>query len=240
MHFIMPEQTNYTIFPLGDAAVTVDFGNNIDEAINQRVLSLFHLLKNNFIPGIIELVPAYSSLTIYYDMLAVRKNNPQHSSAYDALKEKIGEKLQKPIEQPDILSLLIKIPVCYDEEFAPDIDELVTTKNITVDELIRIHTSKTYSVYMLGFLPGFTYMGKVDDEISMPRKINPRQRVEAGSVGIAGHQTGIYPLPSPGGWQIIGRTPMKLFDANIDELTLLKPGNHVQFYSISKDEFNSY
>ena len=93
---------------------------------------------------------------------------------------------------------------------------------------------------MLGFLPGFSYMGKVDDEIAIPRKINPRQRVEAGSVGIAGHQTGIYPLASPGGWQIIGRTPIKLFDAANNELTLLKPGDTVQFYSIGKDEFNSY
>jgi inhibitor of KinA len=236
----MPQQTNYTIFPLGDAAVTIDFGNTIDEAINKHVLSLFHLLKTNFMPGIIELVPAYSSLTIYYDMLTVKKNNPQHSSAHDAMKEKIAEKLQEPIEEQASLSLLIKVPVCYDKVFAPDTDELIATKNITVDELIRLHTSKTYSVYMLGFLPGFTYMGKLDDEIAMPRKINPRQHVEAGSVGIAGHQTGIYPLPSPGGWQIIGRTPMKLFDANRDELTPLKPGDQVQFYSISKDEFNSY
>jgi len=236
----MPEQANYTIFPLGDTAVTIDFGNSIDEVINQEVLSLFHSLKENFIPGIIELVPAYSSLTIYYDMLTVRKNNPQYKSAYDAMKEKIAERLLEPIGESGILSHSVKIPVCYDKEFAPDIDELTASKNITVDELIRIHTSKTYSVYMLGFLPGFTYMGKVDDEIAMPRKVNPRQRVEAGSVGIAGYQTGIYPLPSPGGWQIIGRTPARLFNANTDELTLLKPGDKVQFYSIGKDEFNSY
>jgi inhibitor of KinA len=236
----MPEQAEYTIFPLGDTAVTIDFGNSIDEAINQDVLSLFHSLKKNFIPGIIELVPAYSSLTVYYDMLVVRKNNPQYKSAYDALKETIEAKLLEPPVHPDISSQSVKIPVCYDQEFAPDTEELTTAKNISVDDLIRIHTSKTYSVYMLGFLPGFTYMGKVDDEIAIPRKVNPRYRVEAGSVGIAGHQTGIYPLPSPGGWQIIGRTPVSLFNAGTQELTLLKPGDKVQFYSISKDEFNSY
>src|SRR5260221_7840230 len=187
----MPEQANCTIFPLGDTAVTIDFGNSIDEVINQEVLSLFHSLKKKFVPGIIELVPAYSSLTIYYDMLTVRKNNPQYNSAYDALKEKIGEKLLEPAGQSGVLSQSVQIPVCYDKEFAPDIDELTAAKNITTDELIRIHTSKTYSVYMLGFLPGFTYMGKVGDEIAMPRKVNPRQRVEAGRVGIAGYQTGI-------------------------------------------------
>ena len=236
----MPEKANYTIFPLGDTAVTIDFGNSMDEVINQEVLSLFHSLKENFMPGIIELVPAYSSLTIYYEMLTVRKNNPRYKTAYDALKEKIVEKLAEPIAELPVLSQSVKIPVCYDKTFAPDLDELTATKNITIDELIRIHTSKTYSVYMLGFLPGFTYMGKVDDEIAMPRKVNPRQRVEAGSVGIAGYQTGIYPLPSPGGWQIIGRTPVRLFNANTDELTLLKPGDKVRFYSITKDEFNSY
>ena len=240
MLLVMPGQANYTIFPLGDAAVTIDFGNSIDEAINQKVLSLFHSLKENFMPGITELVPAYSSLTIYYDMLTVKKNNPQYINGFDVLKERIDKRLQEPIENKGLSSQLIKIPVCYDKGFAPDTDELTATKNITADDLIRIHTTGIYTVYMLGFLPGFTYMGKIDDEIAMPRKVNPRQRVEGGSVGIAGHQTGIYPLASPGGWQIIGRTPILLFNADTDGLTLLKPGDKVRFYSISKDEFNSY
>jgi inhibitor of KinA len=236
----MPAQPAYTIFPLGDCALTIDFGNNIDEVINRKVLALFHSLKENPFEGIIEAVPAYSSVTIYYDMLHAVKNNPHHKTTYEVMAERTEKRLQEPIPENNLLSQLLKIPVCYHKKFALDMDELAAAKKISSDEIIQIHTSKVYSVYMLGFLPGFSYMGKVDDEIAMPRKINPRQRVEAGSVGIAGYQTGIYPLASPGGWQIIGRSPVKLFDPNNKELTLLKPGDRVQFYSINQDEFNSY
>ncbi|MGC4035484.1 MAG: 5-oxoprolinase subunit PxpB [Chitinophagaceae bacterium] len=236
----MPEQANYTIFPLGDTALTIDFGNSIDEAINQKVLALFHALKENNLPGIIELVPAYSSLAVYYDIATIKKNYPAFSTAYEALKDQLERRLTQPVENKNLSSQLIKIPVCYDKEFALDIDELMAVKKISSEELIESHTSAIYTVYMLGFLPGFTYMGKIEDKIAMARKTNPRQRVEGGSVGIAGIQTGIYPLPCPGGWQIIGRTPIQLFNANTTSLTLLKPGDKVQFYSISKDEFNSY
>ncbi|MES1216344.1 MAG: 5-oxoprolinase subunit PxpB [Bacteroidota bacterium] len=236
----MPGQPAYTIFPLGDNALTIDFGNSIDEAINQKVLALFHSLKENPFADIIEVVPAYSSLTIYYDMLLSGKCKPNQGTAYDEMKERTEKRLQQSLPENNLPSQFLKIPVCYDKEFALDIDELAAFRNITPEEIIQIHTSKVYTVYMLGFLPGFSYMGKVVDEISMPRKINPRQKVEAGSVGIAGQQTGIYPLASPGGWQIIGRTPVKLFDTDNKDLTLLKPGDTVQFYSISKDEFNSY
>jgi inhibitor of KinA len=240
MLLAMPQLPDYTIFPLGDAALTIDFGNCIDESINRKVLGLFHSLNKNPVAGIIELVPAYSSLTIYYDVLLLKKNQPVYKTAYDCLSEMIRERSQQSITEQLPSLEAIKIPVCYDAEFAWDMGELTKTKNISAEEVIRIHTSKEYIVYMLGFLPGFTYMAKVDDEIAMPRRINPRINVEAGSVGIAGQQTGIYPLPSPGGWQIIGRTPLRLFNADSDSFTLLKPGNKVQFYSISKDEFNSY
>ncbi|MBS1609952.1 MAG: 5-oxoprolinase subunit PxpB [Bacteroidetes bacterium] len=236
----MTQLPDYTIFPLGDAALTIDFGNSIDEAINHKVVGLFHSLKQNFLPGIIELVPAYSSLTVYYDVLEVKKNSPQYQTAFEALSNQLPEKLKEPISNTIINDELIRIPVCYDPEFALDMGELTATKKINAEEVIRIHTAQEYTVYMLGFLPGFTYMAKVDDAISIPRKVTPRINVEAGSVGIAGYQTGIYPLPSPGGWQIIGRTPLRLFNAGSESFTLLKPGNKVQFYSISKDEFNSY
>jgi inhibitor of KinA len=240
MLLAMAQLLHYTIFPLGDAAATIDFGNVIDESINSYVLALFHSLNENHIPGITELSPAYSSLTVYYDIMTVRKRYPLYKSAFDSIKEIITEKLAEPVKDAAFKREFVKIPVCYDAEFALDAEELGKTKNINMDDLIRIHTAKTYTVYMLGFLPGFTYMGKLDNEISMPRKVNPRPRVEAGSVGIAGQQTGIYPLPSPGGWQIIGRTPLRLFNADNNDFTLLKPGDQVQFYSISKDEFNSY
>lgn len=236
----MDNLPDYTIFPLGDTALTIDFGNSIDDSINHKVLALFHSIKQNRLPGIIELVPAYSSLTVYYDVLQTKKIYPQYKTAFDALSVTLAGKLKEPLSDTIINEELIRIPVCYDPEFALDMEELVKAKNISAEDIIRIHTSKLYTVYMLGFLPGFTYMAKVDDSISIPRKPVPRIKVEAGSVGIAGLQTGVYPLASPGGWQIIGRTPLRLFNAGSESFTLLKPGNKVQFYSISKDEFNSY
>lgn len=236
----MQLSTDYSIFPLGDAALTIDFGNTIDEIINHKVLALFHLLKENPPKGVIECVPAYSTLTVYYDVWIVRKYNPQYTTAFEAVADQLEQQLAQPIEDLQLQSQHHRIPVCYDPAFALDMDAMVTAKNISVEDIVRIHSSKTYTVYMLGFLPGFTYMGKVDDAITMPRKINPRPGVEAGSVGIAGNQTGIYPLVSPGGWQLIGRTPLKLFKPDSNDFTLLKPGDTVQFYSISKDEFDSY
>ena len=203
----------YRIFPLGDAAITIDFGNCIDETINKEVIARFNQLRQQPLPGMIEAVPAYSSLTVYYDVIALKKKIPLHQTVYEWMKQQLEERLQQPFQQNQIKERLLNIPVCYDEEFAGDIQHLATTKNISVDEVIQIHTAKPYKVYMLGFLPGFAYMGEVDEKISMPRKPQP-VNIAAGSVGIAGKQTGIYPLASPGGWQIIGRTPLILFKAS--------------------------
>jgi inhibitor of KinA len=151
--------------------------------------------------------------------------------------------LQEKLEQPSTINneetRLITIPVCYEAEFAPDIEALATQKNIAVEEVIRIHSSGEYRVYMLGFLPGFCYLGEVDERIVVSRKPQP-QTVVAGSVGIAGKQTGIYPMASPGGWQIIGRTPLKLFDAQKEQPALLMAGDRIRFTSITKNEFASY
>lgn len=229
----------YRIFPLGDSAITIDFGNVIDAAINSKVLALFHQLRLDPLPGMIEAVPAYSSLTVYYDVFGVSKTGTTGKSVYEFISGQLDERLKQPLKEDDKATELIKIPVCYEQEFAPDIEYLAREKNISVNEVIQIHSSKQYRVYMLGFLPGFSYMGEVDEKIAIPRKLQP-ETVAAGSVGIAGRQTGIYPLVSPGGWQIIGRTPLKLFDAEKEEPTLLKEGNRVQFISISKNEFEDY
>jgi inhibitor of KinA len=236
----MPELPDHTVFPLGDSALTIDFGNRMDEAVNRKVLALFRSLQERPLKGVIEAVPAYSSITLYYDMVSAVKLHPGSKTAFEIMAEKMEQRLQEPITEDNSVSTLLKIPVCYQGKYGLDIEQLAATRNILPEDVIRIHTAKTYTVYMLGFLPGFSYMGNVDDDIAMPRRTNPRPRVEAGSVGIAGHQTGIYPLASPGGWQIIGRTPAKLFDSEKKELTLLKPGDRVQFYSISTDEFNSH
>ena len=226
----------YRIFPLGDAAITVDFGNCIDETMNKEVIARFNQLQQQPLPGMTEAVPAYSSLTVYYDMMAIKKKIPLHQTVYEWMQQQLEERLEQPVQQDQTTGRLLNIPICYDQEFAWDIQQLAETKNISIDEVIQIHTAKQYKVYMLGFLPGFAYMGEVDEKIAMPRKPHP-VNIVAGSVGIAGKQTGIYPLSSPGGWQIIGRTPLKLFDPASDNPTLLKTGDIVQFYSISKIEF---
>jgi inhibitor of KinA len=235
----MPGSPRHSIFPISDSALTIDFGNIIDESINQQVLYLFRQLQQNPIAGMIEAVPAYSSLTIYYDLFQLRKSIPAGTTVYDWISARLQEKLEQPSIINNEETRLITIPVCYEPEFAPDIEALSRQKNIAVEEVIRIHSSGEYRVYMLGFLPGFCYLGEVDERIVVSRKPQP-QPVAAGSVGIAGRQTGIYPMASPGGWQIIGRTPLKLFDAQKEQPALLMAGDRIQFTSITKNEFASY
>jgi inhibitor of KinA len=227
---------SYQIFPLGDTAITVEFGNCIDEQINQMVIPLFHQWKQRPLPGMTELAPAYSSVTVYFDLLKVKKQ-AGNISAYEWMKQQVEQRLgERNLYAQETPGKPIRIPVCYEKEFAPDIFRLAELNNISSEEVVALHTAKTYRVYMLGFLPGFPYMGMVDKKIAMPRKAQPIA-VSAGSVGIAGTQTGIYPFDSPGGWQIIGRTPLKLFDAERDGPVLAQPGDYVQFFSISKKEY---
>lgn len=226
----------YKIFPLGDTALVVDFGNVIDEKLNKIVHSLFIQLKNNPIDGIIETVPGYSSLTIYYDVLAIKQKLKKQTTVFEWINENVESFLYRHRKKIEIKEALVKVPVCYEEAFAPDLNFIAEQNKISTEEIIHLHTSTTYRIYMLGFLPGFAYMGQVDEKIACPRKPQPAF-VEAGSVGIAGKQTGIYPLRSPGGWQIIGRTPLRLFDKDKEEPTFFKPGDTVQFYSITREEF---
>ncbi|MEO7983066.1 MAG: 5-oxoprolinase subunit PxpB [Bacteroidota bacterium] len=226
----------YHIFPLGDSAITIDFGNCIDADINREVIARFNQLKEQPFPGMIEAVPAYSSLTIHYDMPALKKKATNGHTIFEWVQQQLLERLQEPIEHKTLPERLVKIPVCYAHEFALDIRQLAAEKKISTEEVIRLHTAKNYKVYMLGFLPGFSYMGEVDERIAMARKPQPINIV-SGSVGIAGRQTGIYPLSSPGGWQIIGRTPLRLFDVQNPQPSLLVAGDTVQFYSITKNDF---
>ena len=232
----MDQLPAYKITSLGETALIIDFGNTIDESINKLVHSLFYQIQNDPIPGMIEAVPGYSSLTIYYDILYIRNTLNKQITAF----EWISESLKKFIPKENIVTgdpqILIKVPVCYEIEYAPDLGFIASENKISPDEVIYLHTSTTYHIYMLGFLPGFAYMGMVDEKISSSRKQKP-VFVEAGSIGIAGKQTGIYPFRSQGGWQIIGRTPLKLFDKEKINPVLFKAGDKVQFYSITKDEF---
>jgi len=237
----MPEeQKSYTIYPLGETALTLDFGNVIAAAINKRVLALFEKLRALKLPFLLDIVPAYASLTIYYDVVQVQQLvhddlTPAH--AMEVLLENTLASLEVENYQA---SRLVNVPVCYSDTYAPDLQALASVKAMTTEEVVALHTAQTYRVYMIDFVPGFAYMGEVNKKIAMPRRDQPRLRVEAGSVGIAGRQTGLYPFITPGGWQIIGRTPLKLFDPHQKEPTLLQPGDEVQFYSITEDEFESY
>jgi inhibitor of KinA len=229
----------YRIYSLGDSAITIDFGNVIDESINKKVLALFQRLQKHPLPGMIEAVPAYSSLSVFYDVIKLRKNISPNITVREWMQEMVNKFMQQNIESELESSVVMKIPVCYDEEFGIDLRQIAEEKKLSREEIIRLHCGKQYRVFMLGFLPGFPYMGEVDEKIAMPRKSQPRP-VVAGNVAIAGRQTGIYPLASPGGWSVIGRTPLKLFDSQKEKPTLLNAGDTVEFYAISKEKFLTY
>ena len=224
----------YTISPLNETALLVSFENSIDEAINEKVIALQQAFAKNNFKGYIETVPAYTSLAIFYDVAIVKRNYSHAATAFDAVK-KITKQLLTQIDVSIINEkTIIAIPVYYNGE---DLDNVALQHNISAEEVITIHTSKPYRVFMIGFLPGFAYMGKIDERIATPRLVTPRTNVKPGSVGIAGFQTGIYPLQSPGGWQIIGHTPIKIFDVVKNNPCLLQAGDRVQFITISKEEF---
>ncbi|HYH15426.1 MAG TPA: 5-oxoprolinase subunit PxpB, partial [Flavisolibacter sp.] len=233
-------QKPYTIYPLGDTAITLDFGSVIDTATNKQVLKLFQKLKQLSLPFISDVVPAYASLTVYYDVVKVRQHIDGDTTAAKAIEALVERTYASLIENVNERTQYIRVPVCYSTNYAPDINALANAKGLTIEQVIQLHVSQTYRVYMIGFMPGFAYMGEVSEQLAIPRKAQPCLHVEAGSVGIAGRQTGIYPQASPGGWQIIGRTPLTLFDPHLKTPALFKPGDEVQFYSITEDEFKSY
>ena len=226
------------IFPLGDAAAIIDFGNQISAETNDRVLSLAKYFDKNPFAGFVEIIPAYSSLTVFYDVFKVRRNNRNFETGFDFVYAEIEKALLETSENEQTGMRLIEIPVCFDTEFAPDLDFIAAEKNLSPEEIIEIFLAETYRVFMLGFLPGFAYLGEVAEKIAVPRKQSPRLQVAAGSVGIAGRQTGIYSLASPGGWQIIGRTPLEMFNHENQPPTRLQAGDTVRFYRIGKIDFH--
>ena len=225
----------YNIFPLGDGAVTIDLGNIISEALNNKVLAMQHWLLAHPFTGQLDIVIAYSSLTVFYDPYTV--SNFYHPAGL--VSGYVSEILLQAYRQSGEHTLsneeTAHIPVCYDPPFSPDLRSLAHDKQMDAEEIIRLHTETTYRVYTIGFLPGFSYMATVHESLVTPRKPVPVP-VAAGSIGIAGAQTGIYSLNSPGGWHIIGRTPLKQFDPGSPSLVTLRVGNIVRFYRISTTE----
>lgn len=226
---------------MSDRAAVIDLGNTISEALSRRVLAMQQWLRQNAFPGLRDLVPAYSSLTVLYDPMAVSGQFPvreEGQTVFDMVKQKLEDAWRHASDNAVAGGRDILLPVCYDPVFGPDLEEMASQKKMSAQELIQLHCGMPYRVYMLGFLPGFAYMGTVDERLIMPRRTRPRG-VLAGSVGIAGWQTGIYPFDSPGGWQIIGRTPVRLFNPENDPPALLAAGDVVRFCPISIEEFRS-
>jgi KipI family sensor histidine kinase inhibitor len=212
---------------MGDRSVLVELGDDISPLVNQQVCNLFVGLDQQPIEGVLELVPGYRSLLVVYDPLQVN---------VEKLQNKIDETLSQLDTSRPPAPRTVEIPVVYGEEYGPDLEWVADFQKISPEEVIRLHTQPVYRVYMIGFMPGYPYLGEVPDELVTPRRDTPRTHVPQGSVAIAQKQTGIYPVESPGGWQLIGRTPVNLFDPGKESPSLLEMGDQVKFYAISKEE----
>jgi inhibitor of KinA len=219
------------IYNIHDQAITIEFAQEISEATNMQVIALQHAIESSPFIGFIECVPAYGSLTVYF-------NEHVSASGVRSLLSDLSAKVSN-------ISLAtegkqISIPVCYDPSLGTDLPWVSSHLNLSLEEIISLHTSVVYRVYMIGFIPGFPYMGTLPEQLEVPRKQTPSMKIPAGSVAIAGKQTGIYPAEVPGGWQVIGRTPLRMFDPTKSPYSFLNAGDIVQFKPITLETFNQY
>ena len=220
---------HFRLLPLGDAALTVEFGHEIDPAVNERVIAFAETVRTQRWEGVLDVVPTYRSVTIHVNPLCLDLNT---------LTDRL---LQLPHTKSHHATSSVRhhaIPVLYGGECGPDLQDIATFAKMSIADVIRLHVSVLYRVYMLGFSPGFPYLGSVPEPLAMPRLATPRTMVPAGSVGIAGNQTGIYPTSTPGGWRLIGRTPVALYRPNSSTPFLLNPGDVVRFEPIEPQDFN--
>lgn len=223
------------IFPLAEYAAVAVFGEDIDPLINARVSQLCASLEGDPFPGMQELVPAYASLTVYFDPVTVRRDLPG-TSAWASVREVLMKRIHHPgpLAAPD--NRCVDIPVCYDPSLGPDLAWVAAHCRLSPADVVRLHSETEYRVYMNGFIPGFAYLGLTNKAIDVPRRPEPVV-VAKGSVAIAGRQTGIYPATITGGWQVIGRTPVVMFDPARDPAVLLRTGMRVRFRPIDLDSF---
>jgi inhibitor of KinA len=219
----------FRIIPAGDSALVVEFEDRIDPAVNARAVAVAQQLQAQPVAGVRDVVPTYRSVAVYFDPLQTR---------YDALVARLEREAAQPVAAARRPLDVIRIPVCYGGELGPDLAGVAVFGGMSEPAVVDLHVGATYHVFMLGFVPGFAYMGIVDARIAAPRRETPRVRVPRGAVGIAGAQTGIYPAETPGGWQLIGRTPVRPFDAARLDPFLIKAGDDVRFYAIDRAEFD--
>ena len=220
---------NVKIMTAGDSSILIQFGNSIDPDINARIAATVQLMKEQHIEGVVDIIPAFCSLLINYDPRVI---------SYDEMKTRMEKILSIEIAAGARKKKVHEIPVCYGGEFGPDLPTIAEHAGLSEQEVIDIHSSTDYLIYMLGFLPGFTYLGGLDERIHTPRLANPRIRIPAGSVGIGGSQTGIYPMDSPGGWQLMGMTPVKTYDPDREVPILVEAGDYIRFVPVDRAEYD--
>jgi len=236
------------IVPLGDSALIVrvreEFEDAPEETLNE-VLHAFEELRSASIPGVIGLAPAYTSVAVFFDPLQVAKASGQPDRAFDWLKERVRRVMAaaanrgKRRRTKRNIQDSVEIPVCYESEFAPDLDDVARHAQISREEVVDLHSVAEYRVACIGFVPGFPFLAGLPKKLATPRRDTPRKEIPPGSVGIGGAQTGIYPLRSPGGWNLIGRTPLTLFNPKKNPPALLRAGDRVRFRAITREEFES-
>jgi inhibitor of KinA len=223
--------------PLGDSAVMITLGDTIDERTHRLVRAASRRIRGEPPPGFIDIVPAFVSIVVHYEPLTARgqtKTGTPYDRVVAFLRERLADLDVEHLDMPRT----VEIPVCYGGELGPDLEDVARLHGLAPEDVIRLHTGAEYLVYMIGFMPGFAYLGGLPERIATPRRKTPRTAVPAGTVGIGGRQTGVYPLVSPGGWNLIGRTPLKIFDFARDEPTLVSTGDRVRFRAISRAEFD--
>ena len=221
-------------FPMGDRALVIEFGHRIDVELSRAIAGIAAGLRAIPLPGVTDVVPAYTTLTLHYDPAIVG------ADPYDAMMAAVSEHLLSDFDETLPPSRRVEIPVCYGGRHGEDLESLAASLGLRTEEVIRIHSEAEYQVQMLGFIPGFAYLGGLDARIAAPRHATPRSSVPAGSVAIGGEQTGVYPLDSPGGWLLIGRTPLRLFDPESPTPCLLAAGDTVRFVAITAAQFASH
>lgn len=219
---------DFRVVAAGDAALVAQFDDRIDAAVNARAIALAQALRRASLPGVCDIVPAYRAVTVYFDPLRADAADLEAHLRAAASAEPDADALAGP---------RVHVPVCYDEEFGPDLDTVARFAGLSAREVIDAHLSRVYRVFMLGFVPGFAYMGTVDPRLALPRRREPRTSVPAGSVAVAGGQTGVYPSPTPGGWHIIGRTPLRLVSFDTSAPSLFAAGDGVRFHQIDRAAF---
>ncbi|RJX39628.1 5-oxoprolinase subunit PxpB [Paenibacillus pinisoli] len=239
----MKKWRNVQFVPLGDSSVLMRAGDGIDESLHRWIMAVMHLLESRRFEGMIECVPSFAAIAVHYDPLAVWRSRSPQERAHEAVFDTVCARLETLLSQlPDQeensrQQRIVTIPVCYGGNYGPDLQEVAQHCGLSAEEVISIHTSGLYLVYMIGFAPGFPYMGGMSSRIAAPRRKTPRTGIPAGSVGIAGAQTGVYPLATPGGWQLIGRTPLALFRPKQEMPSLLRAGDQVRFEAINAGQF---